>query len=77
MDRDDPYQLNKKALLDLFKLLNNNDKYTPNKELLRSLFAKEDGSPLVFFAGNYQNLRTNGCCYNELEKIVDNLKSSM
>ena len=74
---DDPYQLNKKALLDLFKLLKNDDKYTPNKNLLRSLFAKEDGSPLVFSAGNYQNLSTRGCCYNELEEIVKNLKSSM
>lgn len=74
---DDPYQLNKKALLDLLELLNPNGKHTHNKKLLRSLFAKEDGSPLIFFAGNYQNFSTRGCCYNELKEIVENLNSSM
>lgn len=74
---DDPYQLNKKALLELLELLKVKHRQIHDKKLLGSLFAGEGGGFMKFYSGNYQNLRTKGCCYNELKEIVDNLNSSM
>ena len=74
---DDPYQLNKKALLKLLELLKFKHMQIHDKKLMRYLFSEEVCVFIKFNSGNYQNFSTRGCCYNELKEIVDNLNSSM
>lgn len=68
-------QLNKKALLELLELLSVRHRQIHDTKLLRSLFAQENGSPMIFKPANYQTLTKRGCCYNELKEIVSDLCS--
>ncbi len=68
-------QLNKKALLELLELLSVKHRQIHDTKLLRSLFAQENGTPMIFKPANYQTLTKRGCCYNELKEIVSDLCS--